>query len=166
MKKSEEKEYQVYHQMKQRCYNQKSKKYPNYGARGIFICDRWMEKKGMGYENFIEDMGRRPSDKHSIERVHVDGPYSPDNCVWLLISEQNWNRTDNAVVLVSDVFGMLTVIREVEPRARRTEPNSVRRYFLVRCECGKEKEIRMDKLRQRRNQSCGNRTCNKYAPID
>jgi hypothetical protein len=58
------------------------------------------------------------------------------------------------------------VVSETEGKIRNTNPNSIRRYFIVRCECGKEKSIRMDKLRLRKNQSCGERSCNKYAPIE
>ena len=158
---SKQPEYQIWAQMKQRCHNPKNKKYPNYGARGIFVCDRWKSS----YLNFIEDMGPRPSDKHSIERTDVNGPYTPDNCIWLLISEQPWNRTDSAEVNPGDTFGKLTVLYETEGKIRNTNPNATRRYFKVKCECGSEKDIRMDKLRQRQNQSCGNRSCNKYAPI-
>lgn len=162
MKVSEQPEYQIWAQMKQRCHNPKSKKYPNYGGRGIYVCDRWLTS----YLNFIQDMGPRPSDKHSIERMDVNGPYSPENCKWILISEQAWNRTDSADVKVGDTFGKLTVLYETEGKIRPTNENSIRRYFKVKCVCGSEKDIRMDKLRQRKNQSCGNRSCNKYAPIE
>ncbi len=163
MKVSEQPEYQIWSQMKGRCTNKNNKKYPNYGGRGISVCDRWT-MKGIGYTNFIEDLGYRPTDKHSIERVNVNGNYEPENCKWLLISEQNWNKQESANVQPGDTFGKLTVISETEGKIRPTNPNSIRRYFIVRCECGKEKSIRMDKLRLRKNQSCGERSCNKYAP--
>ena len=164
MKISEQPEYQIWSQMKGRCTNKNNKKYPHYGERGITVCDRWMEK-GTGYPNFINDLGYRPTNKHSIERINVNGNYEPSNCKWILISEQGWNKQDSPDVKPGDVFGKLTVISETEGKIRPTNPNSIRRYFIVRCECGNEKSIRMDKLRQRQNQSCGNRSCNKYAPI-
>lgn len=165
MRISEQPEYQIWSQMKGRCTNKNNKKFPNYGGRGISVCDRWTEK-GKGYLNFIEDLGYRPTDKHSIERIDVNGNYEPSNCKWLLISEQNWNKQESANVQPGDTFGKLTVVSETEGKIRPTNPNSIRRYFIVRCECGKEKTIRMDKLRQRKNQSCGERSCNKYAPIE
>lgn len=165
MKVTEQPEYQIWSQMKGRCTNVNHKKYPHYGGRGIYVCDRWMEK-GTGYTNFINDMGYRPSDKHSIERIDVNGPYSPENCIWILLSEQAWNKQESANVQPGDIFGKLTVISESEGRERNNDKTRKRRYFNVRCVCGNEKEIRMDKLRQRENQSCGNRSCNKYAPIE
>jgi hypothetical protein len=162
---SKQPEYQIWAQMKQRCHNPKSKKYMNYGARGIFVCERWKNS----YLNFIEDMGQRPTDKHSIERVDVNGPYSPENCKWLLIKEQNKNRTDSSNLEVGEVIGKLTILYEVEGKFRPSNEESLRRMFMTRCECGNEREKRMDKLNQAKKKgidiTCGERTCNKYAPI-
>jgi hypothetical protein len=165
MKVSEQPEYQIWSQMKGRCSNKNHKKYSNYGGRGINVCDRWTEK-GTGYTNFIQDMGIRPTNKHSIERVDVNGNYEPSNCIWILISEQGWNKQASADVKPGDIFGKLTVISETEGKIRNNDKSRIRRYFIVRCQCGGEKSIRMDKLRERDNQSCGNRSCNKYAPTE
>jgi hypothetical protein len=162
MKISEQPEYQIWASMKQRCYNTKKKNYPNYGGRGITVCEQWVNS----YSKFIQDMGRRPSDEYSIGRINNDGNYEPSNCKWELPDEQNYNKRTTAEVNTGDKFGKLTVLHEVEGKIRATNLNSVRRYFRVICECGIEKDIRMDKLRQRKNQSCGNRSCNKYAPIE
>jgi hypothetical protein len=111
-------------------------------------------------------MGNRPSDNHSIERKDVNGPYGPENCMWIPLKEQQSNKRDSAVINSGDVFGKLTVLCEIEGKIRNTKPNSLRRYFRVRCECGNEKDVRMDNLRHRRNQTCGSRSCNKYAPLE
>jgi len=72
--------------MKDRCHNPSSSGYENYGGRGIRVCSRWRK-----FENFIRDMGPRPSDAHSVERKDNDGNYSPDNCIWATRSQQNRN---------------------------------------------------------------------------
>lgn len=80
-------EYNVWATMVQRCTNQNNKSYPNYGGRGINICDRWRV-----FENFYADMGNRPSKSHSIDRVDVNGIYELTNCRWVTSESQNRNK--------------------------------------------------------------------------
>src|SRR4051812_34385254 len=62
--------------MWERCTNQNYRKYHLYGGRGISVCERWRS-----FAAFMEDMGPRPSGKHSIERKDASGNYEPKNCV-------------------------------------------------------------------------------------
>jgi hypothetical protein len=73
--------------MLDRCFNPRNKSYKNYGGRGITVCARWFS-----FENFYVDMGEPPTPGHTLERLNNDGPYSPDNCIWLLQKYQNFNR--------------------------------------------------------------------------
>lgn len=83
-------EYQSWNGAKNRCCNKQNKGYPRYGGRGIQMCDRWLDPEN-GYANFLADMGRRPSTKHSLDRIDVNGDYCPENCRWATITEQNRN---------------------------------------------------------------------------
>lgn len=84
--KSYTKTYKSWVSLNQRCNNENDKDYPEYGGRGIKVCERWNS-----FENFFEDMGERPTGK-SIERMSVNGDYEPNNCCWASNEVQGFNR--------------------------------------------------------------------------
>jgi hypothetical protein len=81
--------------MIERCENPKREKYKYYGGRGISVCDRWHK-----FENFYADMGDKPSPKHTIDRIDVNGNYEPSNCRWATWKEQAANKRKKELVTV------------------------------------------------------------------
>ncbi len=82
-------EYSCWRSMMARCSNPRIAHFKNYGGRGITVCERWHK-----FENFLEDMGLRPSLGHSIDRIDPNGNYESANCRWATDTEQQRNRRD------------------------------------------------------------------------
>lgn len=92
--------YKTWKSMIMRCNNPHVKNYNNYGRRGIKVCDRW--SGNLGFENFVNDMGERPTPEHTLDRIDYNGYYEPSNCRWATTDEQANNRTDNIYVIIGD----------------------------------------------------------------
>ncbi len=86
-------EYKAWDGIKTRCRDQENQ---NYGGRGIVVCERWLNS----FESFLEDMGKRPSNLYSIDRIDNNGNYEPSNCRWATKSEQALNRRTNHLLTV------------------------------------------------------------------
>ncbi len=87
-------EYNSWTAMKQRCYYEKSNNYHNYGGRGITVCDRWINS----FDNFISDMGLKPSNSYSLDRIDNNGNYEPGNCRWATKQQQMSGRSTSHVI--------------------------------------------------------------------
>ena len=74
--------------MRERCTNINCTRYRDYGGRGITVCVRWQNS----FEDFLEDMGRKPTPNHVIDRIDNDGNYEPSNCKWATQKESCNNR--------------------------------------------------------------------------
>ena len=86
-------EHRSWSQMKGRCKNPNNHKYLRYGGRGISVCGRWNK-----FENFLSDMGKKPSKHHSIDRIDNDGNYEPTNCRWATPRQQSNNTRRNVLL--------------------------------------------------------------------
>lgn len=96
-------EHRVWTGMLTRCRNPKADSYPHYGGRGIAVCERWLK-----FENFLSDMGRRPSKHHSIERLRSDGNYESVNCIWATLDQQSRNKRNNRILTLDGVSKTIT----------------------------------------------------------
>lgn len=99
--------YTCWRNMIQRCYNNKNKRYKDYGGRGITVCEEWKD-----FTNFLSDMGERPNGK-SIDRINVNGNYEPANCRWATTKEQQNNIRNNRKVVYKGKTLTITELAEI-----------------------------------------------------
>jgi len=84
-------EYKAWISMKSRCYSPKDDSYKHYGGRGITVCKEWIND----FPAFLSHIGKRPSDKHSLDRIKTNKNYEPNNIRWATIETQNNNKRSN-----------------------------------------------------------------------
>lgn len=123
-------EYGIWVKMKRRCSDKSDTAYAHYGGRGIEVCDRWQES----IENFLEDMGPRPSALHSLERKDNSLGYSPENCVWATMRQQANNRRSNKHYLFDGRMLTLSELSRVNGVPARIIRNRVDKLGFSVCE--------------------------------
>lgn len=92
-------EYEAWRSMKHRCYTPSHEGWTWVGAKGIKVCKRWLTS----FENFLEDLGKRPSPKHQLNRISKTQDYTPTNTRWALVREVGRTRTNNKVYTIGNV---------------------------------------------------------------
>lgn len=87
-------EFKIWVDIRRRCYQPQNKSYANYGGRGIGMSEEWRNS----FENFIRDVGRRPSAVHTIDRIDNNKGYEPGNCKWSTREDQGRNKRNNILI--------------------------------------------------------------------
>lgn len=145
--------YNIWRAMRQRCENKNKHNYPQYGGRGIKVCDRWRT-----FEQFVIDVGVRPFNM-SLDRIDNDGNYEPNNVRWATPTMQAANRKSGLKTdsYEGKKFGNLTILKLMPITGKRKPRRAIYqcdcgRSFnaevtkivreLVSCPCKKEKEVR------------------------
>lgn len=100
--------FHVWDSMVDRCTLPTHQAWHNYGARGVTVCQRWVES----FENFWEDMGNDYQYGLSLDRKNVNGNYEKDNCRWITMKEQSRNKRNN--ILIQTEWGLITVAEAAE----------------------------------------------------
>ncbi|MGO5267407.1 hypothetical protein ACTQ1D_01835 [Parafannyhessea umbonata] len=125
----------IWNDMKARCFNPRSVSYPRYGARGISVCDEWLD-----YETFNEwAMAHGYADGLELDRIDNDGPYCPSNCRWVTRSrnQRNTSRTHMVTIsgktkCVSDWISELGISKSTFYQHLNNDPDGGQRYFIER----------------------------------
>jgi hypothetical protein len=119
-------EYRTWISMRRRCRDKNHKSYRHYGGRGIEVCARWSS-----FESFIKDMGPRPSDKHTIDRIDNDKGYFPGNCRWATQKQQVRNRRQNRQFCFQGVPMNFSEVAKAIGISRRTLHNRLTRMSVA-----------------------------------
>ena len=101
--------YRSWLSMKNRCLNEKTPAYAHYGAVGIDVFQGWLS-----FDQFLADVGERPSLAHSLDRIDGTQGYRPGNVRWATKQEQNRNRRSNRAVVRSDGLRFSTMVEAAE----------------------------------------------------
>lgn len=83
--------YKIWQGMRNRCYRENNASYPSYGGRGIKLCEEWQRYEN--FEHWALSAGYEPT--LTVDRIDVNGDYAPDNCRWITMKLQAYNRRDN-----------------------------------------------------------------------
>lgn len=102
-------EYKIWSLMRDRCNNPNNPKYEYYGGKGVTVCKRWDD-----FACFLADMGKRPTEGHTIDRKDGKLNYCPENCRWSTRKEQARNRSNTVMLTVEGIEKPLAEWAEIK----------------------------------------------------
>lgn len=108
----------VYKMMLDRCYIEKNISYKNYGGRGIYVCDEWLDNPGAFFDFAFAN--KNENENTELDRINVNGPYSPENCRFISKKENSRNRRNTRRFRA---FGELKTLSEWAEDERSIEKN-------------------------------------------
>lgn len=147
-KTGETAEYRSWAHIVQRCTNPKNPSWQHYGGRGITICDEWRTD----YAAFVRDVGRRPSPRHSIDRINNDGNYEPGNVRWATPQEQARNKSTNVLVTLD---GETMCLADWSERLQITTPTLAYRLRIGTFPFGVKRMATLCQHRERKHYAHG-----------
>lgn len=118
--------YVVWCNIIQRCTNANNTSYHNYGGRGITICNRWKK-----FENFLEDVGEPPTNKHTLDRIDNNKRYCKSNCRWATRKQQQRNTRRNHMITFNNKTQCLTAWAEEMNIDRNTLSYRLKRGWSI-----------------------------------
>lgn len=143
-------EYNAWRNMHKRCTYKRPDIFDNrtYLENKISVCKRWRKDQGIGYINFLNDLGRKPSPNHSLERTNNKRNYTPKNCVWALPKEQARNTSRTQKFVAGKKYGKLKLVEELNL-------NKPGRWVVAECKCGSAKIYSFRMIYNKVKKSCG-----------
>ena len=120
--------YSIYNWIKRRCYDETCLRFMDYGGRGIQMCAEWLNENE-GFDSFVTwSLRNGYSENLTIDRIDVNGDYSPGNCRWLTHREQNLNKRDTLWV---DFKGERITLKELCEREGVTYDTVHNRIYVL-----------------------------------
>jgi len=143
-------EYNAWRNMYKRCNYHRFDIFHNetYIDRNITVCAKWRKPKGVGYRNFLNDMGRKPGPGYTLERMNNNKGYSPSNCIWATPKEQARNTSRTVKFVKGARYGKLKLVKELDLE----KPG---RWVQAACKCGTMKAYQFRNLYNGMRISCG-----------
>ncbi len=95
--------YRLWSSIKNRCYNEKTESYKDYGGRGIIVFPEWKDNREKFVQDILQTLGHKPNKNYTFDRINNNGNYEPGNIRWATRSQQNKNTRKVVLITVNGV---------------------------------------------------------------